>query len=204
MGRKDSALPPKLPGELPRPLERAVTGAARRLFAGGSESGTESPPRRFPPHTGSLKMVRADRFFLHCQPDILLEYPIIIPLSGRVYKGDCRMCGKNSSLFQEVSCRSIALAAARRRWGLVSRSARVLGVTGIARPSRGGAGGLWMALMGRFGPHIRVLPLYAAEQRLRICVLGGLWRWETEVRLVERDLQRIAPNGAARALRKGK
>ena len=203
MGRKDSALPPKLPGELPRPLERAVTGAARRLFAGGSESGPESPPRRFPPHTGSLKMVRADRFFLHCQPDILLEYPIIIPLSGRVYKGDCRMCGKNSSLFQEVSCRSIALAAARRRWGLVPDPPALV-PCGIARPSRGGAGGLWMALMGRFGPHIRVLPLYAAEQRLRICVLGGLWRWETEVRLVERDLQRIAPNGAAQTFRKGK
>ena len=91
MGRKDSALPPKLPGSSPKPLERVVTGAARRLFAGGSESGTESPPRRFPPHTGSLKMVRADRFFLHCQPDILLEYSLIIPLSGRVYKGDCRM-----------------------------------------------------------------------------------------------------------------
>lgn len=81
----------QIAGELPKPLERVVTGAARRLFAGGSESGTESPPRRFPPHTGSLKMVRADRFFLHCQPDILLEYSLIIPLSGRVYKGDCRM-----------------------------------------------------------------------------------------------------------------
>ena len=113
------------------------------------------------------------------------------------------MCGKNSSLSQAVPCRSIALAIVRSHWGLVPDPPALV-PCGIARPSRGGAGGLWMALMGRFGPHIRVLPLYAAEQRLRICVLGGLWRWETEVRLVERDLQRIAPNGAARALRKGK
>ena len=125
MGRKDSALPPKLPGELPRPLERAVTGAARRLFAGGSESGTESPPRRFPPHTGSLKMVRADRFFLHCQPDILLEYPIIIPLSGRVYKGDCRMCGKNSFSFSGGFLPEHRLGRCAEALGAGSRSARL-------------------------------------------------------------------------------